>query len=218
MSWLRKALTSMDNPKQMVEHMIPHRGPTPRNVPHAENVSAAVPVTPTVKSTSPLQQQLWLAEFRKAQAEAQVATAKTSASPRGLAVSPRATPRTPLRPGSISPGRQHLSPSRRVAALFEEVNSPTAAPEPEPSKELTKFYYEQREAGIVMDYSTFDDDAESVSSVQLLFNWLTCKDASDKMRIDHRGKLVVATDSLLSDNLSWPDDEKKRTRTSHKMG
>jgi len=235
MSWLRKALTSTDNPKQMVEKIMPLRAPTPtpKNNITVENTDA-VPEVSTEYITTPLQQQLWLSEIRKSLVEAQVAEElfadifarpistesdrafpQTMSSPRKGDASPSATSRSPMRPRSASPRRRNWSPSRRVAAIVDEVSSPRAEPEPEPSMQLTKYYYEQRDAGIVMDYSTFDDDAESVGSVELLFNWLTCKDTTDKMRIDHRGKLVVATDSLLSDNLSWHEDQKSRSRTSY---
>jgi len=263
MSWLRKALSSMDTPR----HGILEDIMTPRSVAPTVPTFEDTTYKPTETVTSPLQQQLWLSEFRKAQNEAKVAeelisaergepplptTPKvpeaypaltplarpaaqapphvdTSFGSSSFAYTPRSQQRSPSPTrSSRSPRHQNnrrspsprrkLSPSRRVAALEEELASPRFADteelEQEQSLQLTKYYYEQREAAIVMDYSTFEDDAESVSSIEMLFNWFACKDPAANMRIDHRGKLVVATDSILSDNLTWEEEQKAKKRFS----
>ena len=242
MSWLRKALVSMDHPKQFGEGLV-----TPRTVAPAVPAFEDISYKPIDTVTSPLQLQLWLSEFRKAQQEAHVAeelflaesaTPSVPSSPLATATSPRAlqdaipqaracssktlgpaplnyTPKS-LRSARVrSPrtpeSRRKLSPSKRVAALEEELASPRSPlVDDESPLQLTKYYFDQGEAAILMDYSTFEDDAESVSSIDVLFNWLTCREPDRNMRIDHRGKLVMASDSVISDSMTW--HEPKTTR------
>ena len=239
MSWLRKALVSMDNPKPLGEGIVTPRTVAP-TVPAFEDTS----YKPIDMMTSPLQLQLWLSEFRKAQQEAKVAeelVLEERSKPFVPAGSPRAlqeaipqtracssktigpapinyTPRSlrsaRTRSSRTPESRRKLSPSKRVAALEEELASPRTAPlvDGESNLQLTRYYFEQGEAAIVMDYSSFEDDAESVSSVDILFGWLTCREPDRNMRIDHRGKLVLGSDSVLSDNLTWHEPKSSRRK------
>ena len=251
MSWLRKALTPMDNPKQMAEGLVSPKTVAP-TVPPFEDTS----YKPTDMMTSPLQQQLWLSAFRQAQQEAHVfeelllaekAMSDVAQSSSELASPPVASSPVALqealsqsrvsssKSAGLSPlnytprshrssqerssvSRRKLSPSKRVAALEDELASPRVASpaDSEPSLQLTKYYYEQGDAALVMDYSTFEDDAESVSSMDMLFNWLTCKEPDRNMRIDHRGKLVMDNDSILSDNLTWHEESHAKNKRSHR--
>ena len=162
MSWLRKALHTLDSTSQMVDDMmsttrIPEDLPSPR-----------IDLT---KETSPLKQQLWLAQIVQTIKEAKEA--------------------------------ESLLAEKQVA--FQEEDEVY-----EPETQNLKYYDEQQEVGLVMDYSSFDDDAESVSSIDLLFNWLSCREMpNEKLRIDHRGKLVVATESLVSEDLPWHHEDPK---------
>lgn len=117
--------------------------------------------------------------------------------------------------------RQSMMEAQVAQSLLAEREAQKEEPQDEEREplQLTKYYHEQREAGIVMDYSTFDEDAESVSSIELLFNWMSCREiGKDQMRIDHRGKLVIATDSELSDALSWHEGQKSSKHVMYTQG
>jgi hypothetical protein len=76
------------------------------------------------------------------------------------------------------------------------------------------YYQHTQDTGVYVDYSTFDD-GESVSSIDLLFKWLTCRDLNEKEKktaIRPPGT-VVATDTNVSDELSLDTDAKPRRRT-----
>jgi len=185
MSWLRKALHTSSH---LVNDIL-----TPTGGGHGRKFSVddvPPPRTDLTKETSPLRQQLWLAQIRQSMEEVNVANAL------------------------------FLEPDKVVSFREEgttDGGENTASPRGATLDDNAKYNYnDQREAGIVMDYSTFDDDAESVSSIGLLINWLSCKEmpGKDQMRIDHRGKLVLATESFDNDTLSWHEDPQQQKSLS----
>ena len=135
------------------------------------------------KETPPLRQELWLAQIRQSMEEVNVANAL------------------------------FLEPDKAVSYREEGTTDGGENTTAAALNDNSKYYNDQREAGIVMDYSTFDDDAESVSSIGLLINWLSCKEmpGEDQMRIDHRGKLVLATESFDND---WYEDPQQQNSLS----
>jgi hypothetical protein len=78
------------------------------------------------------------------------------------------------------------------------------------------YYHKNRDVGVYVDYSTFDD-GDSVSSVELLFRWLTCRELND--RAVHDGTVmtppgtVIATESNVSDDLSIDFEARPTRRT-----
>jgi hypothetical protein len=87
------------------------------------------------------------------------------------------------------------------------------------------YYHKNRDIGAYVDYSTFDD-GDSVSSIELLFKWLTCRDLNDTATIDNGSRhsrgdrtamtppgTVIATESNVSDELSIDLDAKPTRRT-----
>ena len=89
------------------------------------------------------------------------------------------------------------------------------------------YYHKNRDIGVYVDYSTFDD-GDSVSSIELLFKWLTCRDLNDAATMDngsigrhYRGDgtvmtppgTVIATESNVSDDLSIDLDARPTRRT-----
>jgi Sec-independent protein translocase protein TatA len=79
------------------------------------------------------------------------------------------------------------------------------------------YYKKNRDIGVYVDYSTFDD-GDSVSSMDLLFRWLTCRDLNETD--NNRGEeaitppgTVIATESNVSDDISIDMDVRPTRRT-----
>jgi hypothetical protein len=83
-------------------------------------------------------------------------------------------------------------------------------------EESTDHYFRKsHNTGVYVDYSTFDD-GESVSSIDLLFKWLTCRElgTEDKKKrtvVDAQG-MVVAADSMTSETVSSLEEDARPRR------
>ena len=123
--------------------------------------------------TSHLQQKLWLKKVLEAISEARV-----SEVPRPALQSPSPAKVPALRSFELSQKLSHPTPPsspRRVAFV-----------------EQTEEKLHSMQVPPVMSFLSSDDDDESVSSVVLLFNYLSCNAVPDqKLQINERGNLVL---------------------------
>ena len=164
--------------------------------PHAREVD--MPKSGNFHRTSKSQQRLWLKEALKAISDARVAEVSAILRP---ALRPhselQALEDSALSPKSSLP--ETSSSPRRVAFMktAEEKVNPQSVPAPPAASFMS---------------SDGEDDDDSVSSVVLLFNYLSCNAVPDrKLQINHRGNLVLV-ESFESEHISLVQDYSTKQR------
>jgi hypothetical protein len=175
----------------------------------------APPVRP-LRYTTPLQLLLWLSAVKKAIEEARP---KPSAAE---AAAPQPVPPANGEPAGKAPPRSHSHDSKEANQKSEAQKATTKVPDSgvpvEGTEQHPNYYHHTQDVGVYVDYSTFDD-GESVSSIELLFQWLTCRELSDAKKrqpssaASMMNRTVVATDSAFSDDLSMDMSVKPQRRT-----
>ena len=140
--------------------------------------------------TTPLQLGLWLTEIRKAIRMAQQEQQQPKIADMNIVDS------TPASPQNID----DINEQDDVGDIEEDL-----------------YYKKNRDVGVYIDYSTFDD-GDSVSSLELLFKWLTCRDLNETNNKRSDSPMtppgtVMATESNVSDELSIDMDIKPTRRT-----
>lgn len=186
--WLRRALIAKDPIRSASLH-------TSSSMTTNEKPPPQTPLE-TKKSyspTTPLQQLLWLSTAKRAIAEAQAPPSTLSPSlPQLPSISPR-SPRSPVSP---------TSPIEAETVAVTEVES------------VSNYYHHTQDTGVYVDYSTFDD-GDSVSSLEFLFKWLTCRELDEGRKPQCKPPgTVIATESIVSDDeLSLDMEIKPRRRT-----
>lgn len=75
------------------------------------------------------------------------------------------------------------------------------------------YYMQTQNQGVYVDYSTFDD-GDSISSLDLLFKWLTCRDLTkDDRKVDHSGKVIGVGSAENVGALSFDAEARTHRRT-----
>lgn len=180
------------------------------------------------RPTTPLQLGLWLSELQKAIRQAKLEHQQEVVHQHNTSMDDNNNNTTHMRIVDALP----QSPQQRMAG----VNQSEHQKQPQLHGDGTintmgegedVYYHKNRDIGAYVDYSTFDD-GDSVSSIELLFKWLTCRDLNDTGTVDnnsieryHRGDgtamtppgTVIATESNVSDDLSIDLDARPTRRT-----
>jgi hypothetical protein len=194
LSWLRRALKSHDAAPKETASRVPHVASSCNvSVKEDKTIDDTLQTMSTeqyFKPTTPLQLGLWLTEIRKAIRLASHEQHRKSISPRNIVDS---TPDSP----------------RSTEELKEDEKDDNDAED--------LYYKKNRDVGAYVDYSTFDD-GDSVSSLELLFKWLTCRDLNDTDHKRNEGPMtppgtVMATESNVSDDISIDLDVRPTRRT-----
>jgi hypothetical protein len=191
LSWLRRALKPNDAASKKIRPLASYEASiNPVSVIDASTIGDTVETNPTVrqfKTTTPLQLGLWLTELRKAIRVALHEQEKMDSKPINVVDS---TPSSP----------------KNTEGMNER---------DEVDEDL--YYRKNRDVGVYVDYSTFDD-GDSVSSIELLFKWLTCRDLNETGNKRSASPMtppgtVMATESNVSDDISIDLDVKPTRRT-----
>ena len=115
------------------------------------------------------------------------------------------------------------SPQQRKAdtTQFDAKNQPSLVGDGTVGEGEDVYFHKNRDVGVYVDYSTFDD-GDSVSSIELLFKWLTCRELNDTATVDNNSRqgtvmtppgTVIATESNVSDDISIDLDARPTRRT-----
>lgn len=219
LSWLRMALTPKDGntPKQRPTISKAHSNTTSRSYEtHSKDTTTleSTPYKPVAgKFTTPLQQLLWLSAVQKC--------IKESCPPPPAPAAPALDPSrdVDLAPPVLTdqPITQKVSILTRLDNLAEAATGSSDIVDRTPDH--PQYYNHTQDTGVYVDYSTFDDgDGESVSSMELLFQWLTCRELSDGTKkqsasVAPPGTVVATTNTVFSEELSIDMEAKPRRRT-----
>lgn len=221
-SAVQPRLQTTVKPRKASQAMSPT--PQPANIAVADERRVQPPETPVpdVQAKNAKKSRSW---FRKANTTTEATkvkaeeTTKQTGPKRSRSKSPRRKVRSQAEvvPKETSPRQMELWMEAVRGALREaQVAQSLLADQCQSteSEEYTKGSdYDDGESfqqDMLRNYSTFDDDTESVSSLFFLFNFLSCTETpTDQLRIDHRGKLVIATDSDCDDE-SWHENVQSR--------
>jgi hypothetical protein len=173
---------------------------------HVQSDSQEEVVEKYFRPTTPLQLGLWLSELQKA-----IRVAKLKQNKLMPTMAPTTTVPLPVLIVDACPSQQEHQSDNCIE--FQQ-NGGTINTEGE-----DLYYKKNRDIGVYVDYSTFDD-GDSVSSIDLLFKWLTCRDLNDVGNSSQKGYgsitppgTVIATESNVSDELSIDLDVQPTRRT-----
>jgi hypothetical protein len=173
------------------------------------------PPVRTLRYTTPLQLLLWLSAVKRAIEEARPKPPTTEAEAAQPVPSARGS-----EPANAAAPRSHSHDSKEAAPEAVVMNKAQDSEQQpvEGNEQHPNYYHHTQDVGVYVDYSTFDD-GESVSSIELLFQWLTCRELSDAKKrqpssaASMMNRTVVATDSAFSDDLSMDMSVKPQRRT-----
>jgi hypothetical protein len=148
------------------------RNPTPSEVtkgtndspnpPSSSAVAAPLDMPPLPAFTSPLQMQLWMGVVQKSIVK--VVDPSNKKKKKDANGNTKSTVREELSEDHFLPEHDHRQQPLSSSALLQQEHQPSSS-----------FYRHTRDTGVYVDYSTFDD-GESISSIDLLFKWLMCRD------------------------------------------
>ena len=239
MSWLRSALKPNSRPTKrsiamsttaevsiltsdsnLTKSSSRHDGNSTSSKSNGKSVKA---VKKYFRPTTPLQLGLWLSELQKAIRQAKLEHEHQAVQQHNKSMENNNKNTAPMRMVDALP----QSPQQRVTGVKQiehqnqqQVHGNGTINTVGEGEDV--YYHKNRDIGVYVDYSTFDD-GDSVSSIELLFKWLTCRDLNDTGTVDHNHRgdgtvmtppgTVIATESNVSDDLSIDLDARPTRRT-----
>jgi hypothetical protein len=166
--------------------------PTP-----ADDPPAVPPLPPPLPAfTSPLRMQLWLGVVQRSIVKV---------------VDPAALDNTPGVHEEQVMSEDQTMPEDRHQRLLGPSSAALALDEPVPHRS-SSFYRHTRDTGVYVDYSTFDD-GESISSIDLLFKWLMCRDLTAPDGPNRNGSTITTDDNVqVESDVSFDPEAQPRRR------
>ena len=169
--------------------------------------------------TTPLQLLLWLSEVQKAVRLFKLEQQQQQEVPPPQPPNTKVGHHAPMLMVDALPP----SPQQRKAdtTQFDAKNQPSLVGDGTVGEGEDVYFHKNRDVGVYVDYSTFDD-GDSVSSIELLFKWLTCRELNDTATVDNNSRqgtvmtppgTVIATESNVSDDISIDLDARPTRRT-----
>jgi hypothetical protein len=178
------------------------RNPTPSEVTKETTdtpTPAALPAGPPLPQpptfTSPLRMQLWLGVVQRSIVKV---------------VDPASLDNMPaVYEEQVMSEDQTMPEDRQQRLLGPSVAAAVDASVPHQS---SSFYRHTRDTGVYVDYSTFDD-GESISSIDLLFKWLTCRDLTAPDKPNRNGSTITTDDNVqVESDVSFDPEAQPRRR------